>query len=207
MQAHGTTETCPGSKFQGRTCSKTFFRQRIGVWIGQSKRPAHTVGFQEVEATVISRQSAHQGGKVVIPTHRPPLPQKIFLVVISFSGWMDPRVIVRPEGLSQLKIKTLIGNRDRDLPACSAMPQPTAPPRAPSGNLYTNKFLWYSFLLQPEWSSALLRADRRIKSLEKLQLSHRESNPRLPILRRNASTNCVTARPASYLCVQILHAS
>jgi len=25
-----------------------------------------------------------------------------------------------------------IGNRTRDLPACSAVPQPTAPPRAPS---------------------------------------------------------------------------
>ena len=27
-----------------------------------------------------------------------------------------------------------IGNQTRDLPACSAMPQPTAPPRAP--NMY-----------------------------------------------------------------------
>jgi hypothetical protein len=31
-------------------------------------------GFQEVEAPRISRQSAHEGGKVVSPTHRPPLP-------------------------------------------------------------------------------------------------------------------------------------
>jgi hypothetical protein len=29
---------------------------------------------QEVKAPKISRQSAHEGGKVVSPTHRPPLP-------------------------------------------------------------------------------------------------------------------------------------
>jgi hypothetical protein len=32
------------------------------------------LGFQEVGAPRISRQSAHEGGKVVSPTHRPSLP-------------------------------------------------------------------------------------------------------------------------------------
>ena len=31
----------------------------------------------------------------------------------------------------------IIGNRTRDLPTCSAVPQPTAPPRAPSLNAIT----------------------------------------------------------------------
>jgi hypothetical protein len=54
----------------------------------------------------ISSHSAHEGGKVVSHTHRPPFPPPLprYLVPISFRGWVDPRVIVRPEGLCQWKI-------------------------------------------------------------------------------------------------------
>jgi hypothetical protein len=34
------------------------------------------LGLQEVEASRISRKSAHESGKVVRPTHWPPLPPK-----------------------------------------------------------------------------------------------------------------------------------
>jgi hypothetical protein len=34
------------------------------------------LGFQEVEAPRFFRQSAHEGGKVVSPTHQPPLPPR-----------------------------------------------------------------------------------------------------------------------------------
>jgi hypothetical protein len=44
------------------------------------------LGFQAVEAPRISRQSAHEGGKVVSPTHRPSLPQERMLVLISVRG-------------------------------------------------------------------------------------------------------------------------
>ena len=56
----------------------------------------------------ISRQSGHEGGKVVSTTHRPPLPhQEIFQVLISVGGRVDPSAIVRPEGLCQWKIVSI----------------------------------------------------------------------------------------------------
>jgi hypothetical protein len=90
------------------------------------------LGFQEVEAPRISRQSALEGGKVVSPTHRPSLPQEGFLVLIS------AKRLSRPQGHNATgRIKSLknssdsLRNRTGDLPVCSAVPQPTAPPRTP----------------------------------------------------------------------------
>jgi len=55
-------------------------------------------------------------------------PQEIFLVLIFVRSRVNPRTIVRPEGLCQWKIPI---NRTGGLPVCSTVPQPTAPPRAP----------------------------------------------------------------------------
>ena len=51
-----------------------------------------------LRAPRISRQSAHEGGKVVGPTY----PREIFLVLIYVTGCVDPRAILRPEGMSVL---------------------------------------------------------------------------------------------------------
>jgi hypothetical protein len=80
----------------------TPFMRKCKVKVKQSHyRPW---GYQEVEVPKILRQSARKCGKVVSPTHRPPLPQEIFLLLISVRGWVDLRAIVRPEGLYQWKI-------------------------------------------------------------------------------------------------------
>ena len=51
----------------------------------------------------ISRQSAYERGKIVSPTHRPPLhPVWVlgeFLILNSVRDWVDPRAIVWPEEL------------------------------------------------------------------------------------------------------------
>jgi hypothetical protein len=73
------------------------------------------------------------GGEVASLMHRPAAlyPPGRFLVIISVRGWVDTRVIVRLEGLGQLrKSNNLIGNRNRDLLACSIVPQPTTLPRS-----------------------------------------------------------------------------
>jgi hypothetical protein len=62
----------------------------------------------------ISRQSAHEGGKVFNSKNRPPLPQEIFIVLISNRGRVDSRTIMWPEGLSMKNSSVTFHTRGRN---------------------------------------------------------------------------------------------
>jgi len=54
---------------------------------------------QIIEPPRISTQPAHKRGKVVSPTHRPPLFPRKYSWYSCVRGWVDPRTMVWPEGL------------------------------------------------------------------------------------------------------------
>ena len=50
-------------------------------------RPGQALRVPGGRGSQISKRSAHEGGKVVSPMHRPPLlPREIFMVIISVGG-------------------------------------------------------------------------------------------------------------------------
>jgi len=99
----------------------------------------------------ISRQSAHEGGKFVSSTHRPSL------LPGNIPGTHFCCRLSQPQGhseagriMSMKESNDTIGNRTRDLPTCSAVPQPTAPPAACPGHAAV------SYIIQPAWESKLV---------------------------------------------------
>jgi hypothetical protein len=61
------------------------------------------------------------------------IPQELFLVLISLRGSANPSRSAAGRNMSMKNSSDTIGNRTRDLPACTTVSQPTAPPRAPTG--------------------------------------------------------------------------
>jgi len=64
--------------------------------------PGQALRFPGGQSSQISRESAHEGGNVVSPTHRPPLPNRKY----SWHSFLleaesNPRAIVRPEGFCE----------------------------------------------------------------------------------------------------------
>jgi hypothetical protein len=106
-------------------------------------RPWQALSVPGCWSSQILRQSAQEGGKVVSPMHRTPLPPG------NIPGTYLWEKLSRPQGhcvpgriMSMKNSNDIIGNRSRDTPVCSAVPQPLHY-RVPHSLLY---FLIFSSL-------------------------------------------------------------
>jgi hypothetical protein len=86
--------------------------------IGLRRRCSHI--FSRYSAQMTVRLSASRAGH--------PLPPEKYLVLISLRSWVDPRIIMRLEGLGQLKNPPHGESNPRPL-ACSIVAQPTTLPQ------------------------------------------------------------------------------
>jgi hypothetical protein len=92
-----------------------------------------------VQTSTVSTQSAHEGTQVVSSKHRPSLsPQKYSWYAFLLEAESTPGPQCGRKDYVNKKPNNTIRNRTRDLSACSAVPQTTAPPRA-SSNAYTRR--------------------------------------------------------------------
>jgi hypothetical protein len=96
-------------------------------------RPRQALRVPGVWSSQISRQSVQGGGKFVSPTHR------LTLLSGNIPGTQPQGHSAAGMIMSKKKSSDTIGNGNRDLPTCSAVPQPYALPRAPDVESGANK--------------------------------------------------------------------
>jgi len=124
--------TCFIQSFRRIYCSEMLTLCYFVVFLAQVKvkqslhRPWQSLRFPESWGSQISRHLAYEDGKVVSHTHRPPLHHRKFCWYAFFLEVESTRGAA--ERITSIKNSSAIGNRPRDFPAGSAVPQPTPPP-------------------------------------------------------------------------------
>ena len=105
---------------------------------------------------------AQDGGKVVSLMYRPLLPPGILLVLISVRGWVEPRAIVRLEGLCQWKIPMTPHNSSEYLYIWHLWPYPVFQLVLQSVSVEKSQFYFYFCSLKVITNNML--AARHIRS-------------------------------------------
>jgi hypothetical protein len=109
----------------------TEYRRTIAVWKVTLflYRPRDALRAPGFEIPRISKQSAHEGGRVVSPTYQPPLPTGD---IPGTHFFQRPSRLQSRSAVGMIKSSKypndLTGNQTRDLPACNAGSQETASP-------------------------------------------------------------------------------
>jgi hypothetical protein len=114
-------------------CNTKHLKEGDHMLLGWRRKQSHYRPGQALRdpggcGSVTSRQSVHEGGKVVSPTHRPRLfPTKNY----GYSFLLHAESTPGPQCDRKDYVNEKFGNRTRDLTAVSAVPQSTALSRAP----------------------------------------------------------------------------
>jgi hypothetical protein len=99
------------------------------------------------ECTLVYHCSKLEGGKVAGLTHQPPLLiRKYSWYSFLLEAESTPGPLCSRKDYVMKNSSDTIGNRTRNFPACSAVPQPTVPPRAPCILLRTSLSFMYDKL-------------------------------------------------------------
>jgi hypothetical protein len=106
---------------------------KINIESYSCNRPWMPMGLGYVEDPTFLDNRLIDGGEVVsLKRQLRSNPRKLTGTRFYIRGWVNLRAIARLERIGTLKNNDLIGNRTRNLPACSILPQRTKLPHTPS---------------------------------------------------------------------------